>query len=181
MPMGLWLSADRILPAESRESTEVSIRRSDAASVVDGERRELCVGNEVSGRRDLRDQLGQDLPKSLGGLRDPDRFAIEPLFDLLPCGADGFGPSEHAGIGDESKEGEQARPGKPHTRAAAQSIIEPLACDGVLLEVGDVRIDENIGVDEDQRSPSPSATASTSAMSSMLPIRHPPSETALVV
>ena len=56
-------------------------------------------------------------------------------------------------------------------------LVEPIARHGVLLEYGDVGVEEEIGVDNPHRKSSPSAMAMTSAASSMLPIRQRPKST----
>src|SRR6056297_719045 len=179
---GTWLAVrERILPPEPREATEIAVGRGDAAAVVDRKRRQPGIGNQVSGRRHLPDQLAQDLAIAARGLRDPGGFTSEPLFDLLPGGAHGLGASEDTRIGHEPKEGQQTGPRQADPCAAVEPVVEPLSGHVMSFEVDDMGVDEDVRVDEDQRSESPSATARTSAMSSMWPIRHPPSETAFVV
>jgi len=101
---------DRVLPTQSRETAEIPIGRGYAAAMIQRQRRQVCVGNQVPGWRNLRDQLCQDLAVAVRRFGDPDTLAVEPLFHLLPGRTDGFGTSEDAGIGDETKEGQQARP-----------------------------------------------------------------------
>jgi hypothetical protein len=100
------LDGNRILPAKSWKAAKVSVGRRDGAAVVDCERRQLCVGNQIADRSDSSDQLREDLPIPLGRLWYPDALAIQPLFDLLPRRSGGLRASEHARIGYEPEEGE---------------------------------------------------------------------------
>lgn len=117
---------------------------------------------------------------SLGRSRNPRGLAVEPVFDLLPGRADRSGPLEDTRIRDEAKEGEQTRPRQPDSRGSVEALIEPSARPLVLGEVLNVRVDEQVRVDEDQWNRSPSAAASASATSSTLSRKQRPRETAFV-
>ena len=60
------------------------------------------------------------------------------------------------------------------TWASGTRLARPSASRGVLRERADVGVDQQVGIDEDHRNRSPSATASASATSSRLPSRHRP-------
>src|SRR5918994_5179779 len=99
---------------------------------------------------------------------------------MKPCLLGRLGTLEDATIGDQAQEGEQGRPGKSHRYGAGQTTVQPRAGSLVLGKLRDVSVDEEIGVDEDHRKPSPSASARASATLSRSPIRHLPKETAFV-
>src|SRR2546427_1464272 len=110
------------------------------------------------------------------GLGNPDRGTIEPFLHLAPGGGEGLGALEYPRVGDQPHVRQQARPGEPHGCRAIQPLIQPGARGFVLGKRGDASIEEQIRVDQNHRYASPSAAASTSATSSMLPSRQRPSE-----
>lgn len=67
-----------------------------------------------------------------------------------------------------------------HGQRAVQTIIEPNARAFVLRELVHVSIDEQVGVEEDHRKASLSATASGLVTLSRSPIRHRPRDTTSV-
>lgn len=148
--------------------------------MLDRKRCEMCVGNQVRTHGCLRQEAPQHLSVSLGRRWNPHSIAVEPLFDLLPCGADRGRPLEDTRIGHQAEEREQARPGQPDPRGAVEALVEPGPGALVLGEVVDVGVDEKVRVDKDQWKRSPSATASASATSSTLSSRQRPRDTAFV-
>ncbi len=108
---------------------------------------------------------------------NPDGLGGEPRLHLPPCGGHRGGARKDARVAGDPREREQAGPRQAYRRGGVDPFVEPLVRPRVLRERGHVRVDQQIGVDEDHRNSSPSATASTSATSSRLPARHEPRST----
>jgi len=177
---GLRRSGKRILESKPREAREVAVRRCQHQAVLDGERGQMCVRNQIRARGRLDKQSAEHLSVSFRRRGNPNRFAVEPFLDLMPCRATRRGPLEDTRVRDQAEEGEQTGPGQPHPCGAVQSLIEPGTRALVLIEVLNMRVDQEVRVNEDQWKRSPSAAASASATSSTLSRRQRPRETAFV-
>ena len=73
-------------------------------------------------------------------LRNPDRFARKPSAHLMPCIDHRFGSLEHARIGDQAQECQQADPGQADARRAVELLVEPVTrrfvlCDGIAIGI----------------------------------------------
>src|SRR5260221_5659601 len=90
---------------------------------------------------------------------NPGQLARQPFLDLVPGGAHGLGALEYPRVGDDAQEGEQARPRKAYAPRPVQLVIEPAARRGVLIERGDMCVEEDIGIEKDHRNDSVSALA----------------------
>lgn len=121
--LSINLGRNRVLPAKTGEAAEVTVRRCQRAPMVERQCGQVGIGNEIRSRGDLRDQLAEDLAVALRRLGNPDRLAVEPLLDLLPCRAHRLGPREDAGVGDQPQECEQARPRQPNTCATIHPLV----------------------------------------------------------
>lgn len=119
--------------------------------MLDGERRQVGVGDEGRPDHVPPHEGGEDLTVPVGGHGDPRRRAGEPLLHLAPGVRHGPRSLEDAWIRDEPHEGQQRRPGQPDPLAAAQLPVQPGARGGVLGEPGDVSVDEQVRVQQDQR------------------------------
>jgi hypothetical protein len=115
-----------------------------------------------------------------GGHGYPTSLAIKPFLYLLPGFFERLRVLKNTGIGNEPYESQQTRPGKAQRLKATEPFVEPAAGGVMLLETSNMRVDEEVGIDEPHRKLSPSAMASASATSSMLPIRQRPKDTDLV-
>ena len=71
---------------------------------------------------------------------------------------------ENPPVRRDPQERRNHRPTEAHRQGAGKLSIPPLTGRNVLHTQGVLRIDEQVGVDENQRKSSPSASASTSAM-----------------
>lgn len=111
----------------------------------------MRVGYEVGLSRCLGDETPERLPMPVGRRRNPHWLTVEPLFDLRPGGTRRLGALEDARVGHHSQERHQALPREADAHGAIQLTIEPRVCRVMLWQVGDVRVDQEIGVDEDQR------------------------------
>ncbi len=129
---------------------------------------QVCVGDEIGLHARGPQQLPKDRRMSFGWLRDPYLLAAEPILNLTPCGAHRLGMLEYPAVGDDTEEGEQARPGKPDAPRPVQLLVEPSARLSVLIERSNMGVEQEIGVDEDHANDSVSLPAITSAMLSML-------------
>ena len=125
-------------------------------------------------------EFPKNFAMAIRGFRDPHGIAAKPREYLPPCVGYGRGPLEHTWIGGHAQESQQARPRQADRRRAIQPFIEPRAGTLVLGEDADVRVDQQIGVDQNYLKRSPSATAITSVTLSMLPTRHRPKDSVRV-
>lgn len=146
MQRARWVTSGRewILPAQTREAREVAIRRHQRESVLDRERSEMRIVDEIGARGGFDEQAPEDLAVILPGLGDKGAIAIEPLLYLLPCRRNGLRPLEDPRIRHEAQEGHEADPGKADARCAVQSVVQPLARCGVLREGRNVRVNEKV-------------------------------------
>ena len=167
----------RVLPFQTVEAGEVTVRRAQNETVFDGERGQMRVGHEIRAAFRLPHQRGEGLLVAFRRQGNPDRLGGEPRLHLPPCRGYRSGAREDARVADDPHEREQAGPRQAYRRGGVDPFVEPLVRPRVLRERGHVRVDQQIGVDEDHRNSSPSATASTSATSSRLPARHRPRST----
>lgn len=78
------LLRERVVPAHLGEAREVGVGGADVDAVLDGERGELGVGDEVGAQLIALDELAQDLVMVLGGGRGPYELDGEPFPDALP-------------------------------------------------------------------------------------------------
>ena len=92
----------------------------------------------------------------------------------------GSGRSKIRALVTKRRNAINCRPGKPYGQRAAQAVIEPRPGSLMLHERADVGVDEKIGVEQNHRKASSSATASASVTLSRSPIRHRPKDTASV-
>ena len=166
--LGVRLSSERILEPDAGETREVAIRGGKHQAVFDREGGEVRVGDQIGAHAGCREELTQHVSVSLRRSGNRRSLAVEPRLHLMPSRSTRGGSLEDARVRDQTKEGEQARPGQPDARGAVQSLVEPGPRAFVLREVPDVGVDEQVCVDEDQRKPSPAPTASASATSSTL-------------
>ncbi len=139
--------------------------------------RQVSVGHQVSSCSRDRQERAKNLSMTVGRQRDPGGWAIEPLFHLPPGIYYRPGMLENARIGDQTDKPEQTRPGQPDRCGSIQPIVEPGSRRRMLSHRGGMGIDEQVSIHEDHKWDSPSAIASTSATSSMLPTRQRPRET----
>src|SRR6202030_844285 len=71
-------SLQRVAPLELGKSRKVSVGRHERAAVLHGERREVCIRDEVPERLSLLKQCLQHRPVALGGMDQPYARLIEP-------------------------------------------------------------------------------------------------------
>jgi len=66
----------------ARESGEVGVRRADGETVLDRERGQVGVANEVAAELVARDELGQQVGVSDAGFRYPGDIDSQPVLDV---------------------------------------------------------------------------------------------------
>ena len=93
--------------------------------VLNGERRQMCIGNEVGARVMAQEQPPEHLAMPLGGLWNPCHRATEPSLRLMPSARYGLGTLEDPWVGHQAQERDQRRPRKPYGQRAVQAVIEP--------------------------------------------------------
>src|SRR5689334_8420540 len=114
---------------------------------------------------------------SLRRFGDPDGIDVQPELDLVPRVGHWLGALEYPRVGDDAQECQERRPWHADAPCGTKLGVEPCACTNVLRKRFDVRVDEQVGVEQDHRNDSPSARASASATSSTLPMRQRPRST----
>lgn len=99
----------------------------------------------------------------LGGDRDPCRLGVEPLLDLPPGLRGRLRAFENAGVRNEANERDERLPRQADAAGIGKPCVEPATSRFVLLEITNVRVDEDVRIDEDQENASSSALARVSA------------------
>src|SRR3989304_6773355 len=107
-------------------------------------------------------------------LGNPCHLAVEPSLDLSPSFDHGFRFLKHPRICRDAKKRQQAMPRQSNRSIAIELCVKPPARVFMLGKRTDVRVDEQIGVNENHLYDSPSATARPSAPLSTLPARQVP-------
>ena len=145
--------------------------------MLDSQRRQVGIGDQVCLYTSRRQERSQYIAMPLRRLGNPDDLGFEPSVDLAPRFRHGLGALEHARVRDNAQKGEEAWPRQTNRPAAIQLRVEPTARLRMLRKGADVGIDEQVGVEQNHRNDSLSATVSTSATLSTLPSRQRPRST----
>lgn len=115
----------RILPPETRESREITVRGTEGQPVFDGERRQVRIGDETA----RHPRRLQQSPQYRGMLRPwqrrPRRLAPKPFFDLLPGVGHTRGIAHDDRIGRQTDERQQRRPRESDSSRPIEAIVEP--------------------------------------------------------
>src|SRR5262245_20100331 len=119
------LAADRIFPTDLLESGEVRVSGADGESVLDRERRQVSIGDEISAQVVRGNELGQDVGVALGRERNPGRLGCEPVLHLLPRGRGGEGMLACTRMGADPQERHQRLPRESDPTRAVQLFGEP--------------------------------------------------------
>jgi len=79
--------------------------------VFEGKRGEVSTGNEIGAPADRRQKTFENAAVLIRGRGYPHRIALQPTADLPPGYGDVERPFKNAGIGGQTQESEQTRPG----------------------------------------------------------------------
>ncbi len=148
--------------------------------MLDGKCGKVSIGDEICMHARGREKFAEYLAMTLTGLRNPHSLGREPGEHLPPRFRNRRGPFEHTWIGSQSQECKQARPWQANRSYAVKACVEPCTGARVLGKSTDVRVDQQIGVNQYHRKDSPSTVARTSETLSILPARQRPRDTARV-
>lgn len=173
-------TGQRVFPAQAGKAAEITVGGEKNQSMLDGKGCQMGIRNQICPQALVNQQCFQRFTMAFGGLWNPDRRTIQPLFDLLPRFIDGFGVLENSRVGYQPNKSQKTGPGQPDGSRTAQPPVKPLPGSGVLRKVVDMSIYEQIGIDQDHRKFSPSAIAMASEISSRLPAKQRPSDTDFV-
>ena len=77
-PGFLWSRQERVLPAQTGKSREITIRRTQNKAVLDGKRRQMRVGNKVRVYPGQIEKGAENILVPVGRRRRPDHLAGEP-------------------------------------------------------------------------------------------------------
>ena len=94
----------------------------------------MRVRHEIGIHTGQHQEVIQQISMAVSGMRDPRRFTGEPRAHLIPCIDHWFGSLEHAGIGDQAHEREQAHPRQTDASEPIELLVEPCARGIVLSE-----------------------------------------------
>src|ERR1700722_4540153 len=130
--------------------------------MLDCQRRQMRVWDEVAEHTGERQQLAHDFRMAPRRLRNPHGLAGEPVTHLAPCIGDGYSLPDNARIGHQPQEGKHARPRQTDVRGSIEPVIEPVPRSVMLTEGAYMCINQYVGVDQDHLNVSPSAIASAS-------------------
>src|SRR3984893_2649269 len=109
--------------------------------------------------------------------RHPYRFACEPDRHLIPSLRHRKRTRKHAWICGDPQERQQTGPWQTYARQSIDLPIKPFVRRRMLGKIAAVSVDEKVGVDQDHLNASPSITARTSTILSILGIRGVPRST----
>ena len=151
-----------IAPLEFGKSRKVTIGRHENAAMLHGERRKVCIRDEVPECLSLFEQCLQHRPVALGGMDQPYARLIEPALHAAHCLIEIQWSLEDAGIGADANERTQHIPGQAHRRGTRQLRIPPGARGLVLRTQLIFRVQDEVRIDEDHRVSSPSTCAKSS-------------------
>ena len=115
----------RVFPPETGKPGKITVRRAQQESVLDGQRGQVGVGNEIGRDALAGKQSGENLQVAFCGLRDPDRWTIKPFIDLPPGFIECLRLFKNARVCDEAEKCQGAGPGQSHRRRAVETGIEP--------------------------------------------------------
>ncbi len=169
-------SLERVQPSDLGETAKIGVGTRDREAVLNGESGEMSVGHEI-GAVDMWNEAreGGHVPVSRVG--NPSAVGRQPFGDLRPGVLDRFGFREYSPVRDDPQESDERRPGEADAEAVIEFVVQPRERLRVLGECVDVRMDQQVHVDEDQAKSSPSAYASTPATSSTSGSVQRPSDT----
>lgn len=119
--------------------------------MLDGQGRQMRVGHQAGSRLRQIEERTQGFPMSRCGNRNPSRSGLQPILDLPPSVAHAHRPLHDTRIRNDPDEGQQRRPRQPDSSKLFELTIQPRVCLAVLRHLPDVRVDEQVGVEEDHR------------------------------
>jgi hypothetical protein len=113
------------------------------------QRSEMRIGHMICVYSRHSKHLPQQLSVSFAGGRNPNDSAVQPSCYLPPSICSAPRTAQHSWISCQAKKGEETDPGQAHLRGPVQLVVQPVTGLRVLIEFGDVSVNEQIGVDED--------------------------------
>lgn len=145
------VGVERVVPPDLGKPGEVPVRTAQDESVLEAERSQMGVADEIPASTRAAKELRQDVGMPRRGARRGDRRKREPFLELFDGVAHSQRPLEHPRIGGDTDEREQGRPWQSDAGAAPEPLLQP--CLGRIMVVGSYvcGVDEQVGVDEDQR------------------------------
>ena len=108
----MLVGLDRVEHAETWEAGKVAVGAAQLQSVLDGDRGQVGVRNQVSCGLHRSDQLAQDLGVALGRAGDPDVGERGPLEDLAPRETRGERLRKEAWVRGDPEKGDEGGPGE---------------------------------------------------------------------
>ena len=142
------LSAQRVFPLEAAKSGKILIRGVQFAIMLDGERGQMRVINQVAYCIALAQEPAKDFPMTLGGYNDAHTWLIQPALNAVGRFLQRHGPGVHSCAGGNSTEPTEDRPRQAYGFRAAQLRVPPVASGGVKFRKRVVRVEEEVAVDE---------------------------------
>src|SRR6516165_1367678 len=128
----------------------------------------MRIMDEIGPDTRQRKQLAEQLRMPVHRMWSPDGVATEPSRNAPPRLSSRGWARKHPRVRHYPQEAQQTRPWQSNAARAAQLLIEPVARRLMLRQHGHCRIDQDIGINQNQRNASPSTSARSSAMLSML-------------
>jgi hypothetical protein len=118
--------------------------------VLDRQRSEVSVRNQIAVHAWRRQKSRQYFGVAMRGCGNPCRPTVQLCVHLLPCVRHAERVLEHPRAGDQPQKGQQGRPRQTHTRGVIDPLIEPPPCGGVLGLRRVDRINQQVGIHQDQ-------------------------------
>ncbi len=161
-------------PTQTLEPGEVAVCGDPLATGFDGEGRQVGVGDEVSPGAGIKAQPFEEAPVPRSGVDHEGVWRSPKGVDERQRDRHGTGDFEDSRMGHDTDEPAQDDRREAEWFVRPDGGGEPVAISLVVRRVRPRGVDEDIDVDEDQRSV-PSMTSSNAAMSSSsTPGRSPP-------
>ncbi len=147
---------------------KIRIRRLDLTIVLYRQSGQVGIADQVGTGLDCEQHAPKDFPVALGGLDNTCTRLIKPACHSLHGLINRKRPCENPGVGSNSDKGRNHRPAQAYPLAPGKLGIPPDACSLMQRAQPVFGIEEDIGINQDQRKESPSASANSSWMLSRL-------------
>lgn len=119
--------------------------------MLECERREVRVVHETSAAPRQREQGADRLAVYVGRGRRPGDGSVEPRLHLRPRSSDRSRARHQARARHDPEKRDDTLPRQAHAARSGEHAVEPRPGSLVLRGPRDVRVDEQVRVDEDQR------------------------------
>jgi hypothetical protein len=126
---GSWFQG--IAPGQSRKAGKVFVGRDEFTTVLQGQRCQVSIGDEIGGCLSRKEQFLKYFPMLFRGMHDPNTRLIQPTLNSAGCFFQSERMLENSPVGGNPEERRDDRPTKTCGRTARKTLIPPFAGLGV--------------------------------------------------